>query len=289
MKITKRELKELLREQVKTVVDEVWIKVGDDEPPLPSHSEHGPYAPEEGEEDEWPEASWEQDPSWRDEDDLYSGPEDPEGRVPGQPKEPEEGGVVDLRGQKPITRQSIARLKHRIKQHTGEEPVDIGMVDPRTGKVRVSESDLKDMIRATLEEVMDEVEEGTAMLDISKVPLGDVASRTQADLAAKALRKRKRDREKERKEKEAQAGQGEELEEECERSAKGNITQKSREKHAAVGDDKFPICDKKSAMAALDLRGHGTTDAQREDIIRRAAEYAPEAAKKAREADEAKK
>ena len=73
---------------------------------------------------------------------------------------------------------------------------------------------------------------------------------------------------------------------EKERTAKGNITQATREKHATVGKDKFPIFDKKSAEAAIDLRGHAP-EADRAKIINKAAKYAPEAAKKAREADKA--
>jgi len=72
--------------------------------------------------------------------------------------------------------------------------------------------------------------------------------------------------------------------EESERTAKGNITQPTREKHATVGKDKFPIFDKKSAEAAIDLRGHAP-EADRAKIINKAAKYAPAAAKKAREAD----
>jgi len=76
--------------------------------------------------------------------------------------------------------------------------------------------------------------------------------------------------------------------EEADRTAKGNITQDTRKKHATVGKDKFPIFDKKSAEAAIDLRGHAP-EADRARIIDKAAEYAPEAAKKAREADKKKK
>ena len=74
------------------------------------------------------------------------------------------------------------------------------------------------------------------------------------------------------------------LSEEAERTDKGNITQATREKHATVGKDKFPIFDKKSAEAAIDLRGHAP-EADRAKIINKAAKYAPAAAKKAREAD----
>ena len=72
--------------------------------------------------------------------------------------------------------------------------------------------------------------------------------------------------------------------EEAERTAKGNVTQTTREKHATVGKDKFPIFDKKSAEAAIDLRGHAP-EADVTKIINKAAKYAPAAAKKAREAD----
>ena len=72
--------------------------------------------------------------------------------------------------------------------------------------------------------------------------------------------------------------------EEANRTAKGNITQDTREKYATVGKNKFPIFDKKSAEAAIDLRGHAT-EADRKKIIDQAAKYAPEAAQKAREED----
>jgi len=75
---------------------------------------------------------------------------------------------------------------------------------------------------------------------------------------------------------------------EAKRTAKGNITQATRKKHATVGKDKFPIFDKKSAEAAIDLRGHAPK-ADRAKIINKAAKYAPAAAKKAREADKKKK
>ena len=78
------------------------------------------------------------------------------------------------------------------------------------------------------------------------------------------------------------------IEEEAKRTAKGNITQDTREKHATVGKDKFPIFDKKSAEAAIDLRGH-TSAANQKKIIDKAAKYAPAAAKKAREVEKKKK
>ena len=84
-----------------------------------------------------------------------------------------------------------------------------------------------------------------------------------------------------------QSNPQESLGEEADRTAKGNITQAAREKYATVGKDKFPIFDKKSAEAALDLRGHAPK-ADRAKIINKAAKYAPKAAEKAREADKEK-
>ena len=54
--------------------------------------------------------------------------------VPGEEVPGEE--VVDLSGVE-VTPQSIAGLKKRMKQRSGEEQVDVGVVDPRTGRVRV--------------------------------------------------------------------------------------------------------------------------------------------------------
>jgi len=68
------------------------------------------------------------------------------------------------------------------------------------------------------------------------------------------------------------------------RSAKGNVTQAAREKYATVGDDGFPIFDRQSAEAAIDLRGHAS-EADQKKIINKAAKYAPAAAKKAREVE----
>ena len=71
------------------------------------------------------------------------------------------------------------------------------------------------------------------------------------------------------------------------RTAKGNVTAKARERHGDA-QGRFPIFDKKSAEAAIRLRGHASSAAERASIIRRAAKYAPEAAKRAREADKKK-
>lgn len=86
---------------------------------------------------------------------------------------------------------------------------------------------------------------------------------------------------------EIEALMSEEEESTAKRTSKGNITQSTREKYATVGKDKFPIFDKESAEAAIDLRGHAS-ESERARIINKAAKYAPEAAKKAREADKEK-
>ena len=81
------------------------------------------------------------------------------------------------------------------------------------------------------------------------------------------------------------------------RTSAGNVTASERAKSSTLPDkkgtktkkdDRFPIFDKKSADSAIRLRGHGTTKAQREKIINKAAKYAPAAAKKARKADKDK-
>jgi hypothetical protein len=69
------------------------------------------------------------------------------------------------------------------------------------------------------------------------------------------------------------------------RTKKGNVTATARKKSATLSKGRFPIFDKRSALAALKLRGHAKTPAERSRIISRAAKYAPEAAARAREED----
>lgn len=75
------------------------------------------------------------------------------------------------------------------------------------------------------------------------------------------------------------------------RTPSGAPTQATRDKTSALGDGSFPVFDKKSAEAALNLRGHAGKPGSkaREKVIDKAAKYAPDAAKKARQADKAKK
>jgi hypothetical protein len=68
------------------------------------------------------------------------------------------------------------------------------------------------------------------------------------------------------------------------RTRKGNVTAEARRKYGTDGE-RFPIFDRKSAISALRLRGHAGSKALRRRIIERAARYAPEEARKAREAD----
>lgn len=69
------------------------------------------------------------------------------------------------------------------------------------------------------------------------------------------------------------------------RTAAGTIPKKVRDKTATLSGDRFPIFDDKSAKAALQLRGRGTTPEERAKIVRKAAKYLPEEAKKAKMAD----
>src|SRR5689334_10554122 len=58
------------------------------------------------------------------------------------------------------------------------------------------------------------------------------------------------------------------------RTEGGSPSASSREKHAVLTDGRFPIWDKKSALAALRLRGRGTTDEERKKIIAAAKKFA---------------
>lgn len=63
------------------------------------------------------------------------------------------------------------------------------------------------------------------------------------------------------------------------------VTKEDRKEHSATGDGRFPIATKQQAISALGLRGHNTTKEERRKIIRRAAKFVPEMARKAWEAD----
>jgi len=72
---------------------------------------------------------------------------------------------------------------------------------------------------------------------------------------------------------------------------KGNVKASTRKRTATFkegGRGKFPIFDRRSAMSAIKLRGHAPAS-KRAAILRRAARYAPEAARRAREADQGKR
>lgn len=63
------------------------------------------------------------------------------------------------------------------------------------------------------------------------------------------------------------------------------VTAEDRKKHATLSEGRFPIKNKAQALSALKLRGHAKTPEERRKIINRAAKFAPEAARAAREAD----
>jgi hypothetical protein len=63
------------------------------------------------------------------------------------------------------------------------------------------------------------------------------------------------------------------------------VTAADREQHSATGDRRFPIATQAQAISALKLRGHARDKDERRAIIRRAAKFVPEAARKAWEAD----
>lgn len=71
------------------------------------------------------------------------------------------------------------------------------------------------------------------------------------------------------------------------RTAKGNVTVVAREESATLSGGRFPIFDRKSALAALRLRGRARDKEERRRIINRAARYAPVQARAARKADQA--
>lgn len=60
-----------------------------------------------------------------------------------------------------------------------------------------------------------------------------------------------------------------------------------RKKHAVLSDGRFPVWDRRSALAALRLRGRGTTPEERKKIINACRKYAPKEAAAAMEADKA--
>jgi hypothetical protein len=70
------------------------------------------------------------------------------------------------------------------------------------------------------------------------------------------------------------------------RTKKGNVTAEARAEYGTV-EDRFPIFDKRSALSALKLRGHGNLSKQeRARVINKAAKFVPEAARAAREVDQ---
>lgn len=71
------------------------------------------------------------------------------------------------------------------------------------------------------------------------------------------------------------------------RTEGGNPSSTAREDKSATGDGRFPIFDKKSALAALRLRGRAKDKAERRKIINAAMKYAPQEARDAMQTDKA--
>lgn len=118
MKITKKQLKALIREQVAAVINETdWRDVfGPDY--HKAQGKVGPYA-DEDEEDEWPEASWEQDQSWRDEKrDIEGRPEEEDSeelRLPNPMRQ------RDKYGNKLTASQWINRIRDKLREGDSAE------------------------------------------------------------------------------------------------------------------------------------------------------------------------
>jgi hypothetical protein len=70
------------------------------------------------------------------------------------------------------------------------------------------------------------------------------------------------------------------------RTPSGAVQAESREKHASLSGERFPVADRRSALAALRLRGHTKNPKERKRVIAAAVRYAPAAAKAAKPAKE---
>jgi hypothetical protein len=66
------------------------------------------------------------------------------------------------------------------------------------------------------------------------------------------------------------------------------VTAEDREKHSATGGGRFPVATKQQAISAIKLRGHAKNKAERRAILRKAAKFVPDMAKKAADADREK-
>jgi hypothetical protein len=73
------------------------------------------------------------------------------------------------------------------------------------------------------------------------------------------------------------------------RTPSGAPSAAAREKYGYKNTGEFPIFDKQSADAAVDLRGQANSKLEEEWILRQAGKYDPAATKRAREADRKKK
>jgi hypothetical protein len=251
MKITKKQLKALIREQVAADINETDWRPTDSPRYHKPQREAGPYADEKDEDQD------DQDADEKDEDQ----------------DDQDEENTTDLRGalkHDPMDRS--ARGKYRRGKMTGfkEGMKDVAALMSQAGAYGMHPDAMQRLMRVIKEFAPHLSDE--ELLDFAKDILKEPSD--ENPYAGGFL--------------DSALGAPEEvgLEEESNRTAKGNVTQDARDDHATLSDGRFPIFDKKSALAALKLRGHGTTAAERTKIIDKAAKYAPEAAKKAREEDE---
>ncbi len=63
------------------------------------------------------------------------------------------------------------------------------------------------------------------------------------------------------------------------------VTADDRREHAVLSGGRFPIFNKSTASSAIRLRSHAKTPAERRKVIRAAAKFLPEMARRAWEAD----
>ena len=64
-----------------------------------------------------------------------------------------------------------------------------------------------------------------------------------------------------------------------------NVSAEQRQKHAVLSDNRFPIFNSSTARSALKLRGHTKNKVERRKVIRAAAKFMPEMARRAWEKD----
>ena len=64
-----------------------------------------------------------------------------------------------------------------------------------------------------------------------------------------------------------------------------NVSAEQRQKHAVLSDNRFPIFNSSTARSALKLRGDTMNKVERRNVIRGAAKFMPDGARRAWEKD----